>query len=59
MEARAQGLRRQIASYRRLLAEGVPSDMAIAYLAEIAKFEAELAQIAARQTRNAVGPDPG
>jgi len=59
MEARAQGLRRQIASYRRLLAEGVPSDMAVAYLAEIAKFEAELAQIAARQPPKAIGPHPG
>lgn len=59
MEERAKGLRRQIGTYRRLLAEGVPSDMALAYLAEIAKFEAELAQIAARPTRNAVGPNPG
>jgi hypothetical protein len=44
-EERTAGLRRRIATYRRLLAEAVPSDTARVYLAEIAKAEAELARI--------------
>jgi hypothetical protein len=44
-EERASGLRRRVATYRRLLAEGVPSETARVYLAEIAKAEAELAEI--------------
>jgi hypothetical protein len=44
-EERTAGLRRRIATYRRFLAEGVPSDTARVYLAEIAKAEAELARI--------------
>jgi hypothetical protein len=44
-EDRAAVLRRRIATYRRWLSEGVPTDVARAYLAEIAKAEAELAQI--------------
>jgi hypothetical protein len=44
-EERAAGLRRRIATYHRRVAEGVPSDMARTYLVEIAKAEAELAEI--------------
>jgi hypothetical protein len=47
MEDRAAVLRRRIASYRRWLSQGVPTDAARNYLAstEIAKTEAELAHI--------------
>lgn len=45
MDERAEALRRHIATYRRRLAEGVPSDIARVYLAEIAKAESELAEI--------------
>lgn len=45
MEDRAEALRRRVATYRQRLAEGVPSDLARTYLAEIAKAEAELAEI--------------
>ena len=44
-EERTAGLHRRIATYRRRLAEGVPGDTARLYLAEIAKAEAELAEI--------------
>jgi len=45
MEDRAEGLRRRIATYRRWLAEGVSGETAQTYPIEIAKAEAELAQI--------------
>lgn len=45
MEDRAEALRRRIATYRRRLVEGVPTETARLYLAEIAKAEAELAQM--------------
>ncbi|HYL32954.1 MAG TPA: hypothetical protein VEU53_07400 [Stellaceae bacterium] len=42
---RAEELHRQITTYRRQLAEGVPGDTARLYLIEIANAEAELAEI--------------
>lgn len=45
MDDRAQILRRKIAHYRRLLSEGIESNLAQQYLREILKAEAELAQI--------------
>jgi hypothetical protein len=45
MDNRAEALHRRIASYRRWIAEGVPSEFARGYLVEIAKAEAELAEI--------------
>lgn len=41
----AQNIRRQIALYRRYLADGVAGDVALKYLIEIRKLESELAQI--------------
>jgi hypothetical protein len=45
-EERTAGLHRRVATYRRRLAEGVPGDTARLYLAEIAKAETELTEIA-------------
>jgi hypothetical protein len=42
MEDRPEALRRSIAAYRSLLAEGAPSDVVRTYLIEIAKAEVEL-----------------
>lgn len=42
---RAEQLRRQIETYRRHLAEGVPGDAVRTYVVEIGKAEAELAEI--------------
>jgi len=45
MKDRAEFLRRQIALYRRYLADGVAEVLANKYLSEIAKAEIELAEI--------------
>jgi hypothetical protein len=45
MKGRAEILRRQMALYRRYLAEGVHADLARQYLAYIVTAEAELAEI--------------
>jgi hypothetical protein len=48
-EARAQNLRRRIDLYRRYLREGLDSDRAAYYLAEILSAEKELEKIARGQ----------
>lgn len=45
MNDRAEMIRRRIAHYRRLLAEGVDVDLARQYLADIVAAEAQLAEI--------------
>jgi hypothetical protein len=57
MKDRAEGLRRCIATYRRRLAEGLPSDIAGAYLADIARLERQLTEMMQRETR-AYEPNP-
>jgi hypothetical protein len=45
MNERAEALRRRIATYRRWLAEGVPTEFARDYLNKIASAESELTEI--------------
>jgi hypothetical protein len=56
MDDRAKGLRRRIATYRRQLAEGVPSDMALVFLTEITKLENELARERQAKIENCRNP---
>ena len=60
MNGRAEELRRLIALYRLSISEGVSSELARKYLAEIAKAELELANIEKELAKiGKDGPAPG
>jgi hypothetical protein len=57
MEDRADTLRRRMAHYRRLLADGIVSDLALHLFAELASDEAELAMIERRDAAHRDEPN--
>jgi len=60
MNGRAEELRRLISLYRLSISEGVSSELARKYLAEIAKAESELAKIEKELAKiGKDGPAPG